>query len=776
MFSAGIVFYFCLPDPLFNVPYSTSVVDRNGNLLDASIAADNQWRFPLSAEIPEKYIKSVLTFEDQYFYYHPGFNPISLIRAAIQNILAGEIVSGGSTITMQVIRMSRNNRPRTIPEKFIEIILAIRLELRHTKNEILKLYAAHAPFGGNIVGLEAASWRYFNRPPGNLSWAEVATLSVLPNQPGLIFPGKNQKILLKKRNQLLDKLTEKGFIDPLTKSLAESEPLPEFAYPLPSKTPHLLTRLMNEGNKGNAITVYINKNLQNEANEIVEQYSHNFSANHIQNMAALVAEVSTGHVLVYIGNTHDPMRQHSNDVDIITASRSTGSILKPFLYAAEISEGMLLPDMLIPDIPTNIDGFAPKNYTKTYEGAVPASRALARSLNVPAVRMLREYRTGKFIQLLKNMGIATIDKEADYYGLSLILGGGEASLWELTSAYGSLGRILNRYFIYPEPYRYNISDVHPLSLIYSGNNSIKVQGSRSSVLPAGAIWHMFQAMSKVYRPEEDISWQLYQSGRTIAWKTGTSYGNRDAWAIGLNSDYIVGVWVGNASGEGRPRMTGLHYAAPVMFDLFNLLPSRRWFQRPGSELVPVSICQKSGFRSSVNCDSARIEYVYKAGINAPICPYCYIVHLDRLQEYRVNSDCEKNENITVRKWFILPPVMEWYYKSANSQYEILPSYKKKCKEVSDDIPSMAMIYPEQGTRIYIPKELNGERGKAIFELAHRNSETIVYWHLDSTYLGYTKTFHQMGIKSSEGPHVITVVDENGETVRTNFYVISREGE
>jgi penicillin-binding protein 1C len=563
----------------------------------------------------------------------------------------------------------------------------------------------------------------------------------------------------------------KGIIDSTTAFLAKKEPLPKGVESLPQYVPHLLTTLINSNEKESVRVVGINKAWQISASRIVEQYHRRFSGQHVNNIAVLMAEINSGKVRVYIGNTGDSTNSFNNEVDVIRAPRSTGSVMKPLLYAAMIQDGVLLPEMLIPDVPTHINGFSPQNYNKTYEGAVPASRAMARSLNVPAVRMLQTYRYEKFLDLLMNLGISTMTEPADHYGLSIILGGAEASLWELTSVYASLARTLNHYFKYSEPARYNPDDIHSLR-INENEPERDLRTVTQSLLSAASIWYMVEAMSKVYRPEVDQSWQLYQSGRKIAWKTGTSYGNRDAWSIGFNRDYIVGVWVGNADGEGRPGLTGLSTAAPVMFDLFNLLPSREWFNRPGGEMSRISVCAKSGYRASVNCEKKEELEVGKSGINAPLCHFCKLIHLDSMEEFRVNSQCEKQSAIRVRRWFILPPVQEWFYRKNHSDYRILPPVRQDCDVNPSGIPMMDMIYPEYGTRIYIPKELSGRSGQTVFELAHRNPASKVFWHLDSLYLGYTRNIHQMGLNPTAGQHKVTVVDEKGEKLSVWFTVIS----
>jgi penicillin-binding protein 1C len=354
------LFWFSLPSPLFDDPYATVVYDRNGRMLGARIAADGQWRFPPVDSVPAKYAACVLQFEDRHFYYHPGFNPVSLGRALWQNIRAGKVVSGGSTLTMQTIRLSRKGKSRTVGEKLVEIWLAFRLEVSFSKKSILSMYASHAPFGGNTVGLGAAAWRYFGRPPDELSWAEAAVLAVLPNAPSAMHPGRNRDELMEKRNRLLKRLADKEIIDRVTCDLACEEPLPQNPLPLPNLAPHLVGKIFKE-KPGRQTSSEIDGHLQEKVLAIGKRYQQMLAANQVFNAAVLVIDLNTNEVLVYIGNTADEKNAaHSPDVDIIMAPRSSGSILKPFLYAAMMDAGELLPGTLLPDVPSYYSGFSPK--------------------------------------------------------------------------------------------------------------------------------------------------------------------------------------------------------------------------------------------------------------------------------------------------------------------------------------------------------------------------------------------------------------------------------
>src|ERR1700741_526952 len=333
-------FLFCLPSPLFNDPYTTVLLDKNKNVISAKIALDKQWRFPEQKNVPYKFLQCIIAFEDRSFFSHHGVNPFSICRALVQNIKNKKTISGGSTLSMQVIRLSRKNRKRSYFEKMIEICKALRLEFSCSKFDILSLYASHAPFGGNIVGLDAASWRYFGRSPKQLSWAESATLAVLPNAPGLIYPGKNQTKLKAKRNRLLDKLFSLQVIDKETLELSKAEPLPQQSYPIPQFAAHLLNRYVAESGEGNQIETSLDAELQKQVAAITLNHQRFLKANEIHNAAVLVAEINTGNVLCYLGNTPALNKEdHGNDVDVINAPRSTGSLLKPYLYASMMNDG-----------------------------------------------------------------------------------------------------------------------------------------------------------------------------------------------------------------------------------------------------------------------------------------------------------------------------------------------------------------------------------------------------------------------------------------------------
>lgn len=779
-------FYFSLPATLFNTPTSFVITDKDGNLLNASIAQDGQWRFPYDEDVPEKFVQCITTFEDKRFFYHPGVDPVAMLRAITQNIKNGHTVSGGSTISMQVIRLCKQNSNRSVFNKFSETVLALRLEFSYTKKQILALYASNAPFGSNVVGLDAASWRYFGRSSSQLSWGEMASLAVLPNAPSLIHPGKNNDALLRKRNELLDKLSANKIIDTTTAFLAKQEPLPGAPKSLPQLAPHLLERFKkdyathkkNQNATATSVQTTIDIHLQQQVNNIIFQHHEQLKGNQVNNAAAMVVDVQSGNILAYVGNVYEPGDSSlQSDVDVLASKRSPGSTLKPLLYASLLTEGTILPKQLIPDIPTQLGGYIPENFDLGYDGAVPANRALARSLNIPAVRMLMQYKYQKFYDVLKQCGFTTLNKPADFYGMSIILGGCEISPFELAGVYSSMARMYNDEKSNNEKW----SNADWFMPGYFKNKALSAKYEKQN-MPAEtaplfnytAMWHTFNAMSEVMRPGEEGLWGLFSSAQHIAWKTGTSFGFRDGWAVGFTPKYCVVVWVGNTTGEGRPDLTGINTAAPILFDVFRLLPYSDWFKPPSAGFMYMPVCRQSGFKAGTDCTDVDTVMVSESAKNAPVCPYHKIIHLDNTGNYRVTESCMPPSQMKHQSWFVLPPTMEFYYKQKHTDYKPLPPFMAGC--ANETIKTLDIIYPEEGAKIYVPLELNGERGKTIFTATHRNTNAKLFWHLDNEYIGTTQRFHQIATNPLPGKHTLTVEDENGETVSRSFEILQKNKE
>ena len=785
-----IWFVFSLPSPLFTSPTSFVLTDAGSNLLNASIAADGQWRFPYDKQVPDKFSKCIVTFEDKRFWYHPGVDPIAIGRAIYLNVKNKKTVSGGSTLSMQVIRMSRGNINRSLWNKWSEMVLALRLECSYSKKSILALYASNAPFGGNIVGLDAAAWRYYGRSAQLLSWGECAALAVLPNAPSVVHPGKNNTELLRKRNALLFTLLKEKIIDASTYQLAQLEPLPGVPKALPELAPHLLNRFKKEYNllrkENDTASTYLqttlNIHVQQQVANILNLHHTVLAGNGIRNLCAMVVETASGNIISYVGNIYQPQDSTlESNVDVLSAPRSPGSTLKPLLYASLLSEGTLLPRQLLPDIPTQIGGYTPQNFDLHFDGAVPANQALSRSLNIPAIKMLQQYKSPRFYSVLKNCGFTTLTHPADWYGMSLILGGCEVTPYELAGVYSSFARM----YLHQKANKgkWNEKDwFMPKYKAISEKQKTENDGRRATVdsqqatnLPLfdyPSIWHTLNAMTEVMRPGEEGYWSLFSSAQRIAWKTGTSFGFRDGWAVGITPKYTVVVWAGNTTGEGRPELTGIKTAAPVLFDIFRILPSSSWFTPPQSGFVYMPVCRKSGYKAGADCAEADTMLVSESAVNIGVCPYHQVVHLDKMGQFRVTEQCETPSLMRHQSWFVLPPAIEYYYRQRHADYKPLPPFLPGCHD--DNSKALDIIYPAENAKIYVPLEGNGERGRAVFSATHTDKKAKLFWYLDDEFVGATTGFHQMAVTPAPGLHTLTITDENGEAMARHFAILDKE--
>ncbi|KAB2814191.1 penicillin-binding protein 1C [Phaeocystidibacter luteus] len=748
IFGGGILltiwWYFSIPKTLFDTPYATVTESVEGKLLGARIAFDGQWRFPPPDSIPEKFAKCIIAFEDENFRYHPGVDPFALVRAIYQNASSGKVISGASTISMQVIRLSRGNPSRTYWEKITEMLRATRLEAEYSKDEILSMYASHAPFGGNVVGLDAASWRYYHRPAYMLTWAESAALAVLPNDPSEIRPDRNRDAYLAKRNRLLWRLVELEHIDSTTCHLSLREPLPDVPYALPDHAHHLTERQRRE-RPGTRVKTAIVYDWQVSVQEIVDRQARAWRQNKVDNAAALVMDVETGQVVCYVGNTTSD-ESESHEVDMLVHPRSTGSILKPLLYSEAMQLGLITPYALLADIPTRIGDFTPKNFDNRFRGAVKVSTALQTSMNIPAVRMLREVGVPYFKERLYSMGMTDLVYSADHYGLSLILGGAEVRPVQIAESY----RRWMHYF-YQNRTESNVWNEEIAS-------EFNFQADPESV------YKTLQMMEGVARP---AAWRRFgeAQGRRIAWKTGTSYGFRDAWAVGTDGKWIVVAWTGNATSEGRPGVIGVETSAPMFFRIMSELPAGEFPEEPLDEIKEVWICSESGYKAQANCANQVKTYTGSMGVKP--CPYCENIYLNELG-LRVNPACSNSYIDT--SWMILPPGMAWYAVHSGQDYTPIPNWAPECNVVQEE--TLEWIYPESsGEVVRRTRDFDGDVGAVILEAGHRTPGTTIYWSVDGVYLAETSSEHRIKAELTPGSHELTITDENGNTATVKVTVL-----
>lgn len=773
-----------LPDPLIQVPAGTLILDRNGEILDARINPQEQWQFAAGSRgilqrsganegqlaLPGRYRRALIYFEDKNFESHPGIDIGAVARASFQNLAAGRVVSGASTITMQLARLVLGSRERGLGDKIVEALAALRLETLYTKDEILRLYADLAPFGGNIVGIEAASRLYFGRSPEDLSWAEAALLAVLPKNPSQLHLSRNRDALLERRDSLLRALAAEGEFDELGLESALLEPLPGEPR-LPDRVvPGLYSRANAEGYAGSTITTTIDGNLQRRGYAVVERHASELYKLGIRNLAVLVLNLRSYEVAAYYGNT--PLSAPDilgADVDIVMSLRSTGSLLKPFLYAAMQDSGDMFPTELLPDTPTRYGSYSPQNHNKQFLGAVPANMALTMSLNAPFVHALSRFGIQRFLMLANDLGITTFTRPAEDYGLTLIIGGGESSLWQISSAFGSLTRLttgavfrdtaITRPRLWLEDGAGDFSRGASSGSAEGGAesgaegaaNTAGATGTGAAANPRGtrspisaAAWSVaLAAMQDLVRPGIDAGWQTFYDGSPISWKTGTSQGFRDAWAIGMSPDYLVGVWAGNAEGPGTAGLQGTFTAAPVMLDMFRLLGRQQAFD-PDPGLLSVQVSRASGF----------------------------LPHPQETDTVPVRMTAASERSGRINPWFdparpagaqfVLPANIATYYARWNPEYARNMSLGRT--------PSLGILVPQPGTRFVLPVDYGGEEQNAVLEAWHSEEGAQLFWHLDGRFLGTTRSEHTMRVRPEPGSHSLVIVDSWGNTRSAQFEV------
>lgn len=761
--------------------WATAIFDRQGQLLDLHIAADQQWRLPYqAATLPPRYQTALLVFEDQYFFQHPGINPLAVARAGWSNLQAGYVKSGASTITMQVARLLEGNQPRTLVQKLRETLLALQLEWHYDKAQILQLYANHAPYGGNIVGFTAASWWYFGRDPAALSWAEAALLAVLPNSPALIHPGRRADVLLQKRDQLLRKLAARGALEAVDLQLALLEPLPKKPAGWPAQTPHLLQTLRSQWPQQPLFYSDIDQQLQQQMTALLARNARTLAISGVQNSALLVLDHQQMKVLAYVGNASGAaamaQHQHGHAVDIIQSRRSTGSILKPFLYALMLDEGLLTTASILPDVPSQFGGYAPVNFDLQFRGAVSAADALAQSLNVPAVRMLHQYGVGRFKQQLAAFGLSTVTKGADHYGLSLILGGAEATLFELSRSYAAMMHLAGRtHSAAPSPQLQLQFPPQPPRM----HDSQQMPRSEPTMEPVrlpisqGAAYLTMQTLLEVERPDSEGSWRDYVKSPKIAWKTGTSFGLRDAWAIGANGRYTIGVWTGNADGSPAAILAGARSAGPVLFDAFRLLPEAPWLRKPIAALQQVEVCESDGYRVRHQCARTTTELPVQTTLRSTYS-FQQQLWLDSTGRFLLPAGCAPEQARQQQTRFILPVAMAYFYQPQHPDYHGMPPVWPGCEQLlaqQHQLPSLDLLYPSSDSQIRLPLQLDGKLGQSIFRAVHRDNTALLYWHLDDQYLGQTRMPHQMAIQTGAGLHQLVITASDGSRLQRQFEVL-----
>ena len=725
---------FPIPD---KIEYSTIITDNKGEVINAFLTSDQKWRMKTELnEISPLLRKTIIAKEDKYFYSHPGVNPVAIVRALLKNTFRLKTTSGASTITMQVARALEHRR-RNIGSKIVEMFRAFQLELKYSKNEILQMYLNLVPYGGNIEGVKSASLLYFNKNPDHLSLAEITALSIIPNRPSSLTMGKNNSLIIKERNRWLEKFADEKIFSKKEIQDALVEPLTAVKGTVPHYLPHLSYKLKQEGK--DIVRTNIIMNTQMKTEKLTEDYVRTLKLKNIKNAAVVVIDNRTHKVITYIGSSDFRDTTDGGQVNGAAAVREPGSTLKPLLYGLCIDEGLETPKMVVTDVGINYGGYSPENYDKKYNGYVTVEYALEHSLNIPAVKSLQMLGKDKLIQKLAACDFKQIKKDQSKLGLSMILGGCGASLEELTGLFSAFAN--EGFYISPS---YTQSD--------SNFRSVKL------ISPA-ASYMITDILSRITRPDFPLNWQATEHMPKIAWKTGTSYGRRDAWSIGYNKNYTVGVWVGNFSGVGVADLSGANVATPLLFKIFNTIDydsNADWFGLP-ADCEQRKVCSESGLLPSDHCSNIVMDYFIPMISSTKTC--------DKWQEIMVSADEKisycKNcvpENGYKKKWYkIIDPEMQAWMEENKMTYEKIPPHNPNCEKIfKEGLP--VITSPVNNTEYLINK-----KDKEPLQLVCKTSGDVskVYWYVNNKFYKCSNAGEKQFFIPDEGPVKISCTDDKG---------------
>ena len=731
-------------------PSSDFIYSRDGHLLNCFTSTDGYWRKPVRLDhISPRLIQSVIACEDRWFYYHPGFNPASLALAAVDNVKAGRFVRGGSTITMQIARMMEP-KSRTIPNKIIEILRAVQLELAFSKDELLEMYFNLAPYGGNIEGVGAAAYMYFDKSPEYLSPAEAAVLTAIPASPSQFRPDRDIGKCTARRDRVLQYLRDKSILSAADYEQALKEELPVRRVTAVVAAPHFCQSLTLVESGRPDIVSTLDYKLQRTCERLARNYQGTLAQKGIYNLSVVIIDNRTGELLALVGSADFADAAHHGQVNGALAPRSPGSALKPFVYALGFDKGVISPALKVEDLPVSYAGYIPVNYDNEYHGLVSVSEALIQSLNVPAVNLAAKIHLEEVYDLLHRGGITTLDKKYFEYGLPLILGSGEVTLLELTNLYATLARG-GAYL--------------PVTAVKSDD---KPQPRR--LLSQDACYLVTEILSELKRPDLPASWEFTPDIPRVAWKTGTSFGRRDAWAVGYNPDFTVGVWAGNFSAEGSISIVGAEVAAPLMFDIFNQLPSsggKSWFSTPsGIDQRPV--CAVSGRVADDDCPDRVIEPFIPGVSPVEKCTVHRKILVDTQSEYQVCRYCSagrRTKETIIEQW--PPRLAAWL--SAKGLVGLVPPHNPQCRGLfAGEAP--VITSPEREALYIVRPNVPAEYQKILFEASSANDSRRLYWFLDgrlySTADGNGRVFYA----PQQGSHQLMCVDDYGRSSTLTFQV------
>ena len=730
-------------------PYSLLVEDRNGEFLEAFLAQDGIWRLRTSPdEIPARLKRILIEREDRWFYYHPGINPVSVVRALILNIRRGRTVVGASTITMQIARMLEP-KERTYGNKLREMFRALQLEWRFSKDQLLELYLSMVPLGGNIEGLKSAAMMYYKTPLERLNIAQLFDLILVPSDPNGLQPDRNPDALMAERRRQASIWIASGVLSQQDSVIIWNTPSSATRNQLPRLAPHFCLRIRARSGEESDVRSSLDIRLQRTAEALLTQHMRPWKLRGVNNGAFIVIDNKTREVLAYAGSENFDDDGAFGQVDAAVALRSPGSALKPFLFALLMEKGELTPKLRLLDTPYDAEGFLAENYDGTYSGSVFADDALRRSLNVPLIRLLKGTSFNAFLDITGDAGFASLQKQRKKLGLSVILGGCGVTLEELAAAYA----------IFPSggvysPLRYTLAD---------GMN----HAEERQVFSASTAYMVTEILAGLNRPDLPNNFESSLNLPAVAFKTGTSYGRRDTWAIGYSATHTVGVWIGNVTRGGNPDLVSSKAAAPVLIDIFNSISGQHQ-----KAILPMPkdvgmrlVCAESGLAPSPRCTNL-IEDLYSVSRTLyKECPVCreYLVSKDGTRSYcPACLGGHPYKTVTLKAY---PPELLAFWKANRVDYESPPPHNPLCTRVlSGDGP--AITSPSDNMTYYLVSRsqklaLQANAGLDVKEVA---------WYLNDQYIGRKGASEKLFVALSGGEHTVTCMDDKGRVSKVHITV------
>ncbi|NOY26524.1 MAG: penicillin-binding protein 1C [Oligoflexia bacterium] len=778
---AGLVAAWVVPLPArLSVPGSSVIRWRDGSVATLGLSPDQRWRLDVRPDqVDPAYVEALIRLEDRRFWWHPGVDPLAIARAAVLDLLAGRVVSGGSTITMQVARLCQP-RPRTLRSKIIEAARAVQLELRLDKEQILSAYLALAPYGGNIEGVEAASLAWFGHSADHLAPAEIATLLAIPQSPAARAPSPdNLDRLRAARGEVARRLLRAGLLEPhlaqadeapgaqgsaqgsaqglvsAEQVLAriEATPLPQARLPLPRAAPHVAAWLLaGQSAGGTSIMTTLDRGTQFVVERTVQSAIPQLLRHGIRDLSVVVVENDSGDLAALVGGANFWADSPGAQIPSFTVPRSPGSALKPVLYTRAIDRGIALPETLVVDAPVHYGGYSPENYDGSYDGLVSLEDALSRSLNVPFVRLLQRVGVEPFLGDLRALGVRSLDPKPGHYGLSAIVGGVEITPLEMAGIYSALAR--GGAFL---PLRWRLDAPH---------------SAPQRVFSQAAIWLTARALGRRDRPDFPARQYLSAAPRFVRWKTGTSFGNRDAWAVGWGARYTVVVWLGNLDRQPSAWLVGATSAGPLLFDLVDALhdgqPSDPGAKdRAPSGLTTVSVCALSGKLAGEHCPQRRTALAVAAHVPPKVCDLHHQVELDRATGLRVGPGCRDGRDTTREVRVLWPSAVRRWLVDRDLAVATAPPLAPACIQAARGA-GLTILSPVAGQEAVLIPGLSAESQE--FPLRAQAAPGELTWFVDGERVGVASADAPVWWEPRPGSHRVLVMDSSGRSASTKLDV------